>query len=56
MNLSILFLKTSKFFEFRRVESKLFHSMIVEGKKEFLKKLCLMLKKGMSSTFLVAHP
>ena len=26
-------LKTSKFFEFRRLESKLFHSMTVEGKK-----------------------
>ena len=26
----------SKIFEFRRVGSKLFHSMIVEGKKEFL--------------------
>ena len=28
--------------------------MIVEGKKEFLKKLCLILKQGMLSTFLVA--
>ena len=29
--------------------------MIVEGKKEFLKKLCLILKQGMLSTFLVAY-
>ena len=28
--------------------------MIVEGKKEFLKKLCI-LKQGMLSTFLVAY-
>ena len=35
------------------VESKFFHSIIVEGKKEFLKKLCLILKQGMLSTFLV---
>ena len=39
----------------KRVGSKLFHSMIVEGKKEFLKKLCLILKQGMLSTFLVAY-
>ena len=54
-NLSILFLKTIKVFEFRRLGSKLFYSMIVEGNMEFLKKLCLMLKKGMLSTFLVAY-
>lgn len=54
-NLSILFLKTIKVFEFRRLGSKLFHSMIVEVNMEFLKKLCLMLKKGMLSTFLVAY-
>ena len=39
----------------KRVGSKLFHSMIAEGKKEFLKKLCLILKQGMLSTFLVAY-
>ena len=48
-------MKSTKLFEFRRVGSKLFHSMIVEGKKEFLKKLCLILKQGMLSTFLVAY-
>ena len=54
-NLSILFLKTTKVFEFRRLGSKLFHSMIVERNMEFLKKLCITLKKGMLSTFLVAY-
>ena len=49
-----LFLESTKLFELRRVGSKLFHSMIVERKKEFLK-LCLILKQGMLSTFLVAH-
>ena len=29
--------------------------MIVEEKKEFLKKLCLILKQGMLSTFVVAY-
>ena len=29
--------------------------MIVEGKKDFLKKLCLILKQGILSTFLVAY-
>ena len=48
-------MKTTKHFEFRRVGSKLFQSMIVEGKKEFLKRLCLILKQEMLSTFLVAY-
>ena len=51
----ILFLKSTKLFEFGRVGSKLFHSMLVEGKKEFLKKLCLISKQGMLSTFRVAY-
>ena len=34
-NLWIPFLKTTKKIEFRWVGSKLVHSMIVEGKKEF---------------------
>ena len=55
INFKILFLKSIKLFEFRRVGSRLFHSMIVEGKKEFLKKLCLVLKQGIFSTFLVAY-
>ena len=48
-------LKSTNLFEFRRVGSKLFHSVIVEGKKEFLKKLYLILKQGMLSRFLVAY-
>ena len=55
INFRILFLETAKLFEFRKVESKMFHSVIVEGRKEFLKKLCLILKQGMLSTFLVAY-
>ena len=46
--------ENNKLFEFRGVGSKLFHSVIVEGKKMFLKKLYLILKQGMLSTFLVA--
>ena len=51
----ILFLETTKLAEFQRVGSKLFHLMIVEGKREFLKKLCLILKQGMLLTFPVAY-
>ena len=54
-NFMILSLKSTNLFEFQRVGSKLFHSIIVEEKKEFLKKLCLFLKQGMLSTFLVAY-
>ena len=50
-----MFLKTPKLFEFQRVGFKLSYSMIAEGKKQFLKKSCLLLKKGMLSTFLVAY-
>ena len=55
INFRILFLKTATFFEFQRIGSKLFHTMIVEGKKEISKKLCQMLKKRMLSTFLVVY-
>ena len=37
---------------FRIVGSSLFHSMITDGKKVFLKKLCLILISGISSMFL----
>ena len=37
-------LKSTKLFEFQRLGSKLFHSIIAERKKEFLKMLCLILK------------
>ena len=36
INLRILFFKIPKFSESRRAESRLFHSMIFDGKKEFL--------------------
>ena len=54
-NFKILFLKITKLFELRRVGSNLFHLMIVEGKKEPLKKFCLILKQRMLSTFLVVY-
>ena len=37
------------------IELGIFHLMIVEGKKEFLKKLCLIKKNEMLSTLLVAY-
>ena len=40
--LRILFLKMPKRFEFGRARSKLFHSKIVGGKKEFLNNFCLI--------------
>ena len=48
-------MEITKPFKFGRVGSKLFHSMIVEGKKEFLKKLCLISEQGRLSTFLLAY-
>ena len=46
MNLRILLLKTEKFSGFLRLGSRLFHSIIVDAKKRFLKKLCFMLTRG----------
>ena len=46
INFKILFLKAEKVSEFLNFKSKLFHSMTVDGKKEFIKKLCLALKRG----------
>ena len=46
MKLSIFSLKTDILLEFLRLGSKLFHSMIAEGKKEILKKLCFVLIRG----------
>ena len=43
---------TLKLLHFRRLTSNLFHSVIVDGKKEFLKNLCLLLKQGILSEFL----
>ena len=55
MNCKMYFLKINGLLEFRRLVSNLFHSMIVDGKKEFLKKLCFVFKKGKVETFLVVH-
>ena len=52
MKWRIFFLNINKLSELRMPWSSLFHSNIVEGKKEFLKKLCLTLKMGMLCTFL----
>ena len=37
--------KKRKVFRFLRAGSKLFHSIIVDGKKEFLEKLCFVLRR-----------
>ena len=50
INFRILFLKTTKLFEFWMVESKLFHSVIVKGKK-----VVSSVRKGMLSAFRVAY-
>ena len=55
INLEILFLKIPKYSEFRRLESRLFYSIIFNGKKEFLLKLCLILKGGILVAFLVTY-
>ena len=52
-NFKILFLKAAKVLEFLNFKSKLFHSMTADGKKEFMKKLCLPLKRGILSLVLV---
>ena len=52
MKWRIFFLNINKLSELRMPGSSFFHSKIVEGKKEFLKKLCLTLKMGMLCTFL----
>ena len=52
MNFRILFLKTFKLSHFRRLPCNLFHLIIVDIKKEFLKKLCIVLKQGVLSEFL----
>ena len=53
MNLRMLVLKYDKLSAFLRPGSNLFHSMIVDGKNEFLKKLWFVLRRGMFSVFLV---
>ena len=53
MKFNKCFLIISKEVELRISRSSLFHSLITDGKKEFLKKLCLTLKGVMLSEFLV---
>ena len=55
INFKILFLKAEKVSEFLNFKSKLFHSMTVDGKKEFIKKLCLPLKSRMLLLVLVLY-
>ena len=55
MNLRILVLKSDKLSAFLRPGSNLFHSMIVDGKNEFLKKLWFVLRRGMFSAFLFKY-
>ena len=56
INFKILLLKAEMVLEFLVFKSKLFHSMTVEGKKEFIKKLCLSLKRVILSLVLVLYP
>ena len=53
INFKILFLKAEKVLEFLIFKSKLLYSMAVDGGKKFIKKLCLLLKRGILSLVLV---
>ena len=55
MNLRMSVLKSDKLSVFLRPRVSSFHSMIVDGKNEFLKKLWFALGKGMFSAFLVGY-
>ena len=55
IKLSIFSFKTEILLEFLRLGSKLFHSIIADGKKEFLKKSCFALIRGILPTVLVAY-
>ena len=55
INFKILLSKTEKASEFVIFKFKLSHSMTVDGKKEFIKKLCLALKWGMLLLVLVLY-
>ena len=47
MNCKMLFLKRARLSELLMLLSRLFHLITVDGKNEFLKKLCLTLNLGM---------
>ena len=53
MKFNKVFSKISKKSELQISRSSFFHSIITDGKKEFLNKLCLTLKGVMLSEFLV---
>ena len=53
INFMILFLEV-KLFKFRRVGSKLFHSIVVEGERVF-EEFVSNFKQGMLSRFLVSY-
>ena len=53
--IGVFSLKTEIFLEFLRLGSKLFDSIIADRKKEFLKKLCFVLIRGILPTVLVAY-
>ena len=46
MNFNIFFLKIEKLSEILLLLSRLFHSVTIDGKYEFLKKVCLTLNCG----------
>ena len=55
INFKILFLKAEKVSKFVIFKCKLFHSKTIDRKKEFTKKLCLPLKRGILSLVLVLY-
>ena len=55
MNFSIFFLKIEKLSEFLILLSRLFLSVTMDGKYEFMKKVCLKLNLGILSMFLVLY-
>ena len=55
MNFNIFFLKIEKLAEFLILLSRLFHSVGIDRKYEFLKKVCLTLNLGILSMFLVLY-
>ena len=52
INFRIIFLKMLKLLQFLMLLSSSFHSMVVDGKKDVFKKVCLVLKKGILSVLL----
>ena len=51
MNFEILLLKILMLLDFLICGPRLFHSFIVEGKKEFLRKSCFVRSRGIFSEF-----